>query len=344
MSHLATLLACSVLLGSATASAAAPLNIAVGLERPQELGLVESPADHSATRALAQGVREACLTPSGQLRTLAQACKTVGDVPDSGVCVEETVEQALTRQIDCAPGDLVAGAVDLSRSGCSATDCYALEARKAGASHLFIVSAAWSDSGLALAGQFIDLRDGSTRAVAPTNFATRYSAVWTRTQPQVLGLLKWFARAQTGAALHELQSVERAVGQGSGEVKAVETPSAAKPLPSAMVTTTAAAGEQGRASKSWVGWTLIGAGVGAAVGSAISWRRNGDLAGCGGPEGGDSDPCRREQHTIVPTIGLGVAAVGAIVVGTVVLIREHRRDDRLTLFLHSNGVALGGNF
>jgi hypothetical protein len=174
----------------------------------------------------------------------------------------------------------------------------------------------------------------------------RYSAVWTRTQPQVLGLLKWFARSQTGAALHELQSVERAVGQGSGGVKAVETASAAaKPVPSAMVTTTpAAAGESGRASKSWVGWTLIGAGVGAAVGSAISWRRNGDLAGCGGAEGGDSDPCRREQNTIVPTIGLGMAAVGALVVGTVVLIREHRRDDRLTLFLHPNGVALGGNF
>lgn len=324
------------LLGAVPAAAAptSSLRIAVGLERSQELALIESPSDHTAMRALAQGVREACIDPANQqLRTLASTCKTLGDAGESTVCVDETPEQALTRQIECVPGDLTANAVDLARSGCETAGCYQVEARKAGASHLLLVAASWTDSGLTVTGQFIDLSDGALRAFGPADFAPRYSSVWPRTQPQVLGLLKWLARAQTGVALREAYTADRAGGRGEGAMIGVVQPAPKAPL------LTVPGPEPSRMDRSWIGWTLIGAGVAAGVGTVIAWKKNGDLTDCDA-----AGACRKELHTMIPTVGLGVVAVSALVGATIVLI--HERSDRagLTLFLHSTSVALGGTW
>jgi hypothetical protein len=323
-----------LLVTCAAAHATSPLRIAVGVERAQDLALAEPPAEHTAMRALAQGVREACAEPAAhRLRSVTAACKTLGDAPESNVCVDETTEQALTRQIECSSGEVTANAIDLSRSGCETADCYEVEARKAGASHLLVVTATWIDSGLTITGRFTDLRDGSVRPFAPTDFAPRYSAVWPRTEPQVLGLLKWLARARVGAAMLEAYDAEGATGEG-GALAPAAPPAASTPalmVPGPPI-------EAASPDRRWIGWTLIGAGVAAGLGSAIAWDKNDEPTDCG------TTSCRKELHTLIPAVGLGVAAVGALVTGIVALIRERHDRGGLTLFLHPTGVALGGSF
>jgi hypothetical protein len=325
-----------VLVVASSAAAAPRLRIAVGVERPQQLAFAEPPTDHTAVRALAQGVREACAdSVAHSLRSQPTACKALGDVPESNICVDETTEHALTRQIECSPGDLTADAIDLSRSGCETSDCYEVEARKAGASHLLVVSGSWSDAGLTVAGRFIDLSDESVHPFSPTDFAPRYSAGWPRSEPQVLALLKWLARAQTGSALLAAHDADRAAGQGATPAPVAAPSPPAPELPIAPAPTPP--------DRAWLGWSLVGVGVAAGVGSVISWRRNGDLNDCG-TNGAGEPGCRKQLHTIVPTIAFGVVAAGALVTGAVVLVREHQDRGGLTLFLHPTGVALGGRF
>jgi hypothetical protein len=206
-----------LLTASSPAHATSPVRVAVGIERAQDLALLEPPSDHTALRAIAQGVREACVEVSSRrLRALpAATCKTLGDVPESNICVDETTAHALTLQIECLPGDLTASAVDLSRSGCETSDCYKVEALKAGATHLLVINAAWGDSGLTIGGKITDLADGKVTAFAPTNFAPRYSDIWPRTEPHVLALLKWIAREQTGRTLLAAFDAEAAGGKGT---------------------------------------------------------------------------------------------------------------------------------
>ena len=319
------------------ATAASRLRIAVGVERPQQLAFAEPPADHTAVRVLAQGVREACIDPgTHRLRSVPAVCKTLGDVPESNICVDETTEHALTRQFECSPGDLTADAVDLSRSGCDTSGCYEVEARKAGATHLLVISGAWGDAGLTVAGRFIDLSDRSVHPVTPTDFAPRYSVDWPRTEPQVLALLKWLTRAQTGAALLDAYDAEKAGGKGVAAVAVVAPASAAPEIP----TVPAAAPPD----RTWLGWTLIGAGVIAGVGSAIVWSMNGDGRECDAGVVDDPSACRRVVRTAVPAAALGAAALGGLVGGTIVLIEERRGRGDVTLFLHPSSVALGGRF
>jgi hypothetical protein len=258
----------------------------------------------------------------------------LGDAPESQVCVDETTEQALTRQIECVPGDLTANAIDLSRSGCETAGCYEVEARKAGATHLLVVAAAWSDSGLTVAGKVTDLHDGTVVSFAPAAFAPRYSVVWPRTEPQVLGLLKWFAREQTGRTMLAAYDAEKAGGKGGEPAAAPASPSLATAPLTAPTPPTADAGSDYR----WGGWVLLGAGVAAGVGSAVVWHKNGELSDCNGVT------CRKELHTIVPTVVLGAVAAGALVTGAIVLLHERHDRGGLTLFLHPTGVVLGGNF
>jgi hypothetical protein len=326
-----------LVVGSQAATAAPRLRIAVGVERPQQLAFAEPPADHTAVRILAQGVREACADPrTHRLRSVPAACKTLGDVPESNICVDETTEHALTRQIECSPGDLTADAIDLSRSGCDTSGCYEVEARKAGATHLLVISGAWGDAGLTVAGRLIDLSDGSVHPVAPTNFAPRYSVDWPRTEPQVLALLKWLARVQTGTALLDAYDAEKAGGKS---VAAVAVVAPAAPAPEIPRVPAAAPPD-----RSWLGWTLIGAGVVAGVGSAIVWSMNGDGRECDAGVAGDPNACRRFVRAAVPAAALGVAALGGLVGGTILLIEERRGRADLTLFLHPSSVALGGRF
>jgi hypothetical protein len=321
----------------ALASATPALRIGVGVERPQDLALAEPASDHTAMRALAQGVREACVDPAvRRARTAASSCKTLGDVPESNVCVDETTEQALTRQLECGAGEVSAQAVDLTRSGCETSGCFEVAARKASATHLLVVTAAWTDAGLKISGRFTDLSDGSVHPFGPNDFAPRYSEDWPRTEPQVLGLLKWIARVQTAAALVEALDKERAGGNVAPVVAAPPVSAApAVEIPSSPPATS---------SNGWLGWTLVGAGVAAGVASGILWHRNGELTDCVAGVVGDHATCRQELHTTVPTIALGVVAAGALVTGAVVLVREHRESGGLTLFLHPTGVALGGSF
>jgi hypothetical protein len=325
--------------GEAVASASPPPRIAVGIERPQDLALVEPPSEHTALRALAQGVREACVDPTARrARSLTAACKTLGDVPESNVCVDETTEQALTRQIECLPGELSASAIDLSRSGCETSGCFEVEARKAGASHLLVVTAAWTDAGLTLTGRLTDLSDGSVHPFQPTDFAPRFSNIWPRTEPQVLGLLKWFARTQAAATLLEVFDAERAGGKSAHSAALLPPPAPEPPATPRPLVETASP------DRSWLGWTLIGAGVAAGVASGIVWHKNGELTDCTAGVPGETASCRKEFHTIGPTVALGAAALGALVVGTVVLVHEHREAGALTLFLHPTGMALAGTF
>jgi hypothetical protein len=318
------------------AFATSPVRIAVGIERAQDLAVVEPPADHTAMRAIAQGVREACVEMSSRrLRALpTAACKTLGDVPESNICVDETTAQALTLQIECLPGDLTASAVDLSRSGCETSDCYKVEALKAGATHLLVITAAWGDSGLTVAGKITELAGGKESAFAPTNFAPRYSDIWPRTEPHVLALLKWITREQTGRTL--LSAFDAETAGGKGTVAATVPPAPAPP-----VTTSSpllAPPETSAPEYRWVGWTLIGAGVAAGAGSLFAWHKNGAVNDC------DGVTCRQQLHTIVPTVALGVAGAAALVTGAILLVHERHDRGGLSLFLHPTGVAFGGTF
>src|SRR5581483_3197963 len=70
----------------------------------------------------------------------------------------------------------------------------------------------------------------------------------------------------------------------------------------------------------WLGWTLGGAGVVAGVTSAILFAKNNDKTDCHAPSG-DSDPCASERRTTVSAISFGVAALGGIVSGALILLR-----------------------
>jgi hypothetical protein len=327
------------LLSARAATAAPAVRIAVGVERSQEIAVPEQPGDHGAIRALAQGVREACVDPvTHHLRTAPVRCKTVSDVPATGVCVDETTEQALTTEIVCSPGDLTAEAIDLSRSGCETSDCYEVEARRAGATHLLVVTGAWQDGGFTVADRMTDLSNGSVHQFTPNDFANRYSPDWPRTGPQVLGLLKWLARAQTGEKIIAQAKEARAGGNGGASAQAIP-PAPVPEAPAGAVQPPAAP-----TSRAWLGWSLVGVGVAAGVGSAIVWSMNGDPRDCDAGVAGDPNACRRLLQTKVPAAALGVAALGALVGGAVVLIEDRQGRGDVTLFLHPSSVALGGRF
>ena len=57
-----------------------------------------------------------------------------------------------------------------------------------------------------------------------------------------------------------------------------------------------------------------------------------------------SAACRRQLKTAVPSLELGAAALGGLIGGTVVLIKERRGRGDLNLILHTASVALGGTF
>jgi hypothetical protein len=308
----------------------------VGVERPRDISLPESSDDHGATRALAQGVREACIDPATHLLRppARRTCKLLGDAPTTGVCVDETSEAALSTEIECQPGDLTAQAIDLSRSGCEAASCYEVEARRAGATHLLVVVGGWQTGGFTVSGRITDLSDGSVHPFAPTDFASGYSIDWPRTGPQVLGILKWLARSETGEKLVEQKAADRAVEKGAAAPAIVAV--APPPLPSSA--------PPEPAGRAWVGWTLIGAGVAAGVAGGIVWSMNGDGRDCAGDSGADQSVCRRRLKTAVPSLALGAAALGGLIGGTVVLIKEARGRGDVTLILHPSSVALGGTF
>ena len=70
----------------------------------------------AATRALAQGVREACFPKQQPDITGQSACAEIGDAPGSRVCVDETATRALDREIECGAADDSAEAIELSGS------------------------------------------------------------------------------------------------------------------------------------------------------------------------------------------------------------------------------------
>jgi hypothetical protein len=307
-------------------SAAARPRIAAAMELATDFRLPAQFGQGAAIRALAQGVREACLEPASQKpRPQATDCSLLQDAPASLVCIDETATRALTIEIKCGARDATAEAIDLSRSGCDTAACFMVEARRAGATHLLMVAANWKD-GLALAGILTDLADGKSTTLTPQNFEKKYNSDWPRSGPQVLGLLKWFARETAVAVLVHDATAGTAIKQA-------RVIPAAPPIQSAY---------SSRPSR-WVGWTLVGTGGAAGVGSWLFWRQDKNLVSCASVPG-DVDPCRRQHRTILPALALGAGAVGAILAGSVVLVRRRPGDEQLTLIVDPSGLSLGGTF
>ena len=326
---LAVAVVAAAILLARSASATSGLRIAVAMEQPADLALPAQFGDAAATRALAQGVREACLDPGSlRPRKSSVACPVLRDVPGSQVCVEETAERALTLEIKCDGAAATAEAIDLSRSGCGTADCFAVEARRAAATHLLVVRGTWKD-GLVLSGNLTDLATGEARAVAPSDFETNYNAEWPRSGPQVLGLLKWFARE---TALRALATEERLVvgrSRNGGEVALIAPPKNA-PVP-----------ERGAHEARWLGWALVGAGVAAGAAGWFVWQQDKDLTACSSVSG-DTDPCRRLNRTVVPAVALGLGAIGAFIGGSIILLRGRDGDARVALSVCPSGVVVGG--
>lgn len=319
----------SVTLVTGEVSAMERPRIAVAVERAGELGLPREFGEGAAGRALAQGVREACLEPvTLQPRTKYVDCATLADVPGAQVCVDETVERALTLEIRCDGAGASAEAIDLSRSGCEAGDCFAVEAKRAGATDLLVVHGAWKD-GLSLVGVVTDLATGRTRTVSAQDLEKTYNPDWPRSGSQVLALLKWFSRR---LSLDVLGDHARAGGAGvTGETPALVTTTPTHPPASSS------------GSRRWVGWTLLGGGALAGAAAAVLWSKNNDLASCAAVAS-DPDPCREVRRTLVPAIVLGAGAAAAIVAGTVVLVRGRRGEATLAVSALPSAVVLGGRF
>src|SRR4051794_33988087 len=76
--------------------------IAVAIERAADLSLPREVGEGAGGRALAQGVWEACLEVATlQPRPKHVECATLRDVPTAQICVDETVDRALTLEIRC---------------------------------------------------------------------------------------------------------------------------------------------------------------------------------------------------------------------------------------------------
>jgi hypothetical protein len=298
----------------------------VAVERPADLALPADFGEGAATRALAQGIREACLE-SGTLQprsvTPIPACRVIGDLPGSGVCVDQTPSSALTLQIRCEGAATSAEAIELSRSGCDTAACFAAEASKAGATQLLVVRGAWKD-GLAFEGTLTSLGRGSSRPVRPQDFEKGYNPDWPRSGPQVLAILKWFARE---VARSELVREEEAAPR-------IVIPPPPGPPPGA---------PPQPPSRRWLGMTLIAAGLGAGIAGGIVWERDGQRTGCTSvPD--DPDPCRRVQRTIVPALVLAGVGAGALIGGSIVLWRDAKGDPRVAFSVHATGALIGGRF
>lgn len=321
----------AVTLAPGRASAIERPRIAVAVEHAGELALPREFGEGAGGRALAHGVREACLEP-GTLRPRPRRveCAMLRDVPDARICVDETVERALTLEITCEGAAAAADSVDLTRSGCETVDCFAVEARRAGASDLLVVRAAWKD-GLSLTGEITNLATGRSRRVTAQDLEKAYNPEWPRSGSQVLALLKWFSRRVTLEVL-----ADRARTAGIGEPGGVGPPTIVLPAPAAQSAPPAH-------SRQWVGWTLVAAGAVAGASAAVVWSKDKDLAGCVAAAG-DGDPCREVHRTIVPAIALGAGAVAAVVAGSIVLIGGRSGEAKLAVSLHPSGIMLGGRF
>lgn len=132
---------------------------------------------------------------------------------------------------------------------------------------------------------------------------------------------------------------------------AAETPPAlppaapAMPAPAAMPPPALVSASPSVASdRRWIGWTLVGVGVVAGVGSAVAWSRNNDLFDCGGAAAGDPAACRQKRGTVVPAASLGVAAAGALVGGILILIGDHSERQAVALSVQPSGFSVGGRF
>jgi hypothetical protein len=320
----------TAVLTSGRAAALERPRIAVAVEHSGELALPREFGEGAGGRALAQGVREACLEPvTLQPRSKHIDCATLGDVPDAHVCVDETVERALTLEIRCDGASATAEALDLSRSGCETADCFAVEAKRAGASELLVVRATWKD-GLSLTGVMTNLTTGHSRSATAQDLEKTYNPEWPRSGSQVLALLKWFSRR---LALDVLSDRARtsAANPSSGQAPVLVTPT----VPPGPVPTSG--------TRRWIGWSLLAAGAFAGAGAAVVWSKDKDLAGCAAVAG-DTDPCREVRRTIAPAIFLGAGAAAAVVVGTVVLIGGRTGDATLAVSVQPSGVGLGGRF
>lgn len=310
------------------------LRIAVVLEGAQRLSLPIEFGEHAGERALAQGVREACL-PSGPVSETRSAlsCSEIGDAPGSRVCVDETLARALSRETECGAADGSAEPIELSGSACQTAECFRGEAEKAGATHLLLVAGAWHD-GFAVTGKLTSLRGGPDQFVGPR---PGYNPQRPRTGPQVLAILKWVAR---DAVLGELRRGREA---RLAQTAAMPAPSSGPVVAPPVVATPVIAASE-RSSHKALAWTLIGAGV--AAGAASGWLFSTDKADteCA-PIAGDPEPCSKVRRTLVPAVGLGIGAAAALVGGVVLLLRDEGRT-RTTVSLYANptGLSLGGRF
>jgi hypothetical protein len=345
--RLATIVA-GVALGTAptTASAAsaeavrpttpsARIRVAVAMESEQRLAFPPEFGEHAAARALAQGVREACISTTTAPST-GQSCIEISDAPGSRVCVDETLARSLSREIECAPSDTSADVIDLSASSCQTAECLQLAARAAQATHLLLVSGAWHD-GLIIDGTLTSLGDARRVPVGPS---AAYNAQRPRTGPQVLAIIKWVARDAVVAELRRAREVELAA---SREV-AIVPPAPVSP-PAALVLTPPPVEEPRHgSSRRVIGWTLIATGVVAGAASGWLFAIDKQDVGCSGIPG-DPEPCSKVRRTIVPAIGAGAGAAAALIAGAVLLINgDERGGGSMAIGAGPGGLAVGGRF
>ena len=314
----------------------ARIRIAVAVEREQQLPFPPEFGDHAAARALAQGVREACLPPAGAASGTASAgCPEIGDAPGSRVGVDETLARALAPEIECSASDASSEVIDLSLSTCQTPECLQLEARGAGATHLLLVTGMWHD-GLVVDGTLTSLRDGRAAPVGPVG---AYNTQRPRTGPQVLAIVKWVAREAVVAELRRDRDVEQAASRAIPVA-----PSAAVSTPTLALSPPVRPASSPHSSRKAIGWTLVGAGVLAGVASGWLFAIDKADAECA-PIAGDPEPCSKMRRTIVPAIGVGVGAAAALVTGAVLLVgHEDRSDGSIAIALGAESIAIGGRF
>jgi hypothetical protein len=312
------------------------IRVAIGVEQESRLSFPPAFGEHPAARAVAQGVREACLSEASSApKTPVPACQEVSDLPGSRVCVDETAVTALSREVECQALDVSAEAIDLSRSGCDTAVCFEAVARQGGATHLLMMGVSWQD-GLTATGSLVAFETGRVTPLGP---GPGYNPERPRTGPQVLGIIKWLAR---DAVTRELQSSSEARTKAVG----VATGPAGSSPPAVGIagSPSLAVAPEPRPTRSVLGWTLVGAGVVAGVASAWLFAVDRTGTSCSSIAG-DLDPCAKERRTIVPAASLGIGALGALIAGGAILVHDHRGDGpRLAAFVHPGGLVLSGRF
>jgi hypothetical protein len=313
----------------------APLRVAIAIEQEQRLPLPPEFGEHAASRALAQGVREACLPAEAPASMTPPGCTEIGDAPRSRVCVDETLTRALTQEIECAASDARAAAIDLSAAVCQTSDCLRSEARRLGASHLLLLAGTWQD-GFAVEGSLTSLQDGR---VAPVGPGATYNPQRPRTGPQVLAIIKWVAREAVVGELRRARAAQLADDHG---VAATPNPSVASPSPIGL--STPVSPTSGQCSHKALGWTLLAGGATAGVASAWLFAIDKSDVGCA-PIAGDPEPCSKVRRTLVPAVGIGIGAAAALVVGAVLLFGG---DDggfgAVSIAAGPNALGIGGRF